>query len=292
MRIDLHTHSSVSDGTDRPDDLVRRAKEVGLDVVALTDHDTFDGWAAALAAGQETGVEVVPGAEISTDLRGHGVHLLAYLVDPENEPLAEELARVRHDRRTRLARIAAALTAAELPLDVADILAHSPDAATVGRPHVADAMIAKGYVRDREEAFAWWLGQGRPGWAAKYAPPIDEAIHLVHAAGGVCVLAHPWGREGARRALTPSSIEALRDAGLDGIEVDHQDHDDASRRTLRRLAQELGLVVTGSSDYHGTGKFDHELGVNTTAPEEWERLRSLAGGDHVRLDRDEPTRSP
>lgn len=278
MRIDLHTHSRVSDGTDRPEHLVRRAKEVGLDVVALTDHDTFDGWTAALAAGDETGVEVVTGAEISTELRGHGVHLLAYLVDPGYEPLADELGRVRHDRRTRLARIAAALTASGLPMDVADILAHSPDAATVGRPHVADAMIAKGYVRDREEAFAWWLGQGRPGWAAKYAPPVDEAIHLVHAAGGVCVLAHPWGREGARRALTPSGIEALRDAGLDGIEVDHQDHDDASRRTLRRVAQDLDLVVTGSSDYHGTGKLDHELGVNTTAPEEWERLRSLAGG--------------
>ncbi|WP_026875101.1 PHP domain-containing protein [Jiangella gansuensis] len=276
MRIDLHTHSSVSDGTDRPDVLVRRAKTAGLDVVALTDHDTFEGWSAALAAGEETGVEVVPGVEISTELRGHGVHLLGYLVDPADRALADELARVRADRRTRLARIAAALTAAGMPLDVADILTGSPDAATVGRPHVADAMIAKGYVHDREEAFAWWLSVGRPGYASKYAPPIGEAIDLVHAAGGVCVLAHPWGREGARRALGPSSIEALRDHGLDGIEVDHQDHNPAARRALRGLAGELGLVITGSSDYHGTGKADHELGVNTTAPQEWERLRSLA----------------
>ncbi|TDE08771.1 PHP domain-containing protein [Jiangella asiatica] len=278
MRIDLHTHSSVSDGTDRPDELICLAKAAGLDVVALTDHDTFDGWAAAISAGEDSGVEVVPGVEISTELRGHGVHLLGYFVDPANRALADELARVRGDRRTRLARIAAALTTAGLPLDVADILAGSPDAATVGRPHVADAMIAKGYVRDREEAFAWWLSAGRPGYASKYAPPVDEAIDLVHAAGGVCVLAHPWGRAGARRALGPSSIERLGELGLDGIEVDHQDHDPAARRALRRIAGEVGLVVTGSSDYHGTGKADHELGVNTTAPAEWEQLRSLAKG--------------
>lgn len=276
MRIDLHTHSSVSDGTDRPDDLVRLAKHAHLDVVALTDHDTFDGWAAAAAAGAEVGIDFVAGVEISTELRGRGVHLLAYLVDPANRALAAELSRVRHDRRARLGRMAAALTAAGYPIDVADIMASSPDASTVGRPHVADAMIAKGYVGDREEAFGWWLSDGRPGYVAKYAPPTVEAIRLVHAAGGVCVLAHPWGR-GSRRVLGPATIEALRDAGLDGIEVDHQDHDATVRRELHGLAGELGLVATGSSDYHGTGKSGHDLGVNTTAPDQWERLHSLAG---------------
>ncbi|WP_298324630.1 PHP domain-containing protein [Haloactinopolyspora sp.] len=277
MRIDLHTHSNVSDGTDTPAELVHAAERAGLDVVALTDHDTTLGWAEALEAGATCGVEVVPGLEISTELRGRGVHLLAYLVDAAHPGLQAELGRIRSDRWTRLERIAAALTAAGYPLDVDDILAHAQGASSVGRPHVADAMIALGYVADREEAFASYLSEGRAGFASKYAPPTTTAIDLVHAAGGVCVLAHPWGR-GSRRVLRPSAIADLRAAGLDGIEVDHQNHDRIARRDLRALAVELDLVVTGASDYHGTGKVGHDLGVNTTDPEQWDRLRSLAAG--------------
>ncbi len=275
MRIDLHTHSRVSDGTDAPSDIVWLARRAGLDVVALTDHDTADGWASATAAGLEAGVAVVRGMEISTEYRGVGVHLLGYELDPSLPPLAAELAHIRSDRRDRLGRISARLTAAGYPLEVDDILATAHDASTVGRPHVADAMIAKGYVRTRDEAFARWLADGGPGYAPKYAPSTADAIALVRAAGGVSVLAHPWGR-GSRRVLDGDAFEDLARAGLDGIEVDHQDHDAVDRAELRGLAHDLDLAVTGSSDYHGVGKFDHELGINTTEPAHWERLASLA----------------
>lgn len=275
MRIDLHTHSCVSDGTDSPAQLVRAAARAGLDVVALTDHDTTDGWPAALGAAGGNDVEVVPGLEISTELRGRGVHLLAYLVDPAHSGLQAELDRIRNDRWIRLRRIAASLTVAGYPLDVEDVLAQARDASAVGRPHVADAMIARGYVTDREQAFSQFLSEGRVGFAAKYAPSTPATIALVHQAGGVCVVAHPWGR-GSRRVLGPAALADLRAAGLDGIEVDHQNHDRIVRRDLRGIAAELDLVVTGASDYHGTGKAGHDLGVNTTDPEQWERLRSLS----------------
>ncbi|NED97181.1 PHP domain-containing protein [Phytoactinopolyspora alkaliphila] len=276
MRIDLHTHSSVSDGTERPADVVRRAHEAGLDVVALTDHDTFDGWPEALAAGRQYGVDVVPGVEISTQLGGRGAHVLAYHVDTAHRPLARELARVREDRRERLQRIAVRLTKAGIAVDLAEILHAANGASSVGRPHVADVMVAKGYVKTRDEAFASWLSVGGVGFVEKYAPGIVDAIGLVHAAGGVAVLAHPWGR-GSRHVFSAEAIGALADAGLDGIEADHQDHDDAARAELRAVAAAHGLAVTGSSDYHGTGKVGHELGVNTTAEAEWERLLARVG---------------
>lgn len=275
MRIDLHTHSSVSDGTDRPTDLVAQAASAGLDVVALTDHDTIDGWSEAIAAGTRTGIEVIPGIEISTEWHGAGVHLLAYLVDPEDRLLATELARVRADRRHRLETIVGRLARQGMPLAVEEILAVAGPAVAVGRPHVADAMIARGYVRDREEAFTQWLGAGRGGHVPKYAPGTAEAIAMVRAAGGVTVLAHPWGRE-SRWCLDEAAVTALSRAGLDGIEVDHEDHDASDREALRELAADLDLVVTGSSDYHGAGKTGHGLGINTTAPDQWERLKSTA----------------
>lgn len=275
MRIDLHTHSSVSDGTDTPAELVHCAKRAGLDVVALTDHDTVDGWPAALDAAVGSGVEVVTGVEISTEFQGHGVHMLAYLIDPDDPVLRAQFQRIQADRRSRLRRIAETLTAAGYPLSAAEVLLAARGATAVGRPHVADAMIARGYVADREEAFKTFLSYGRVGFVEKYAPSTVDAIRGVHAAGGVCVVAHPWGR-GTRRVLGPAALAELRAAGLDGIEVDHQNHDRIARRDLRGIADDLGLVITGASDYHGTGKTGHDLGVNTTAPPQWERLRSLA----------------
>jgi predicted metal-dependent phosphoesterase TrpH len=271
LRIDLHAHSSVSDGTERPAEVVRRAGEAGLDVVALTDHDTFDGWPEAVAAGAEYGIGVVPGVEISTQFRGRGAHVLAYHLEPSHRPLARELARIREDRRERLQRIATRLTKAGMPVDLSEILSAANGASSVGRPHVADVMVAKGYVKTRDEAFAWWLSAGGVGFVEKYAPDVFDAIGLVHAAGGVAVLAHPWGR-GSRRVFTADTIGLLAEAGLDGIEVDHQDHDDAARAELRAVAATHDLAITGSSDYHGTGKTGHDLGVNTTDPAQWERL--------------------
>lgn len=276
MRIDLHTHSRVSDGTDRPSDLVRAAAAAGLDVLGLTDHDTADGWPEAAAEAERLGLVIVPGIEVSTRTGGSSVHLLAYWPDPRDEPLARELAAIRADRDARLERIVARLVEHGLELTVEEVRAGSPDASSVGRPHVADALVARGYVRDRSQAFARWLAEGRPGALRKHAPETAEAIRLVRAAGGVSVLAHPWGR-GGHRVLDEERIAALADAGLAGLEVDHYDHSEADRAGLRGVARELDLVVTGSSDHHGVGKTDHPLGLFTTDPEMLERLREQAG---------------
>ena len=275
MRIDLHTHSAVSDGTDSPGELLRAADEAALDVVALTDHDAVTGWTEAQRAAHEVGIEFVPGIEISTKLHGTGLHLLGYWLDPEYAPLNDVLTDIRRHRDRRIERIVNALAHAGIPLTVEEVLAEAESADAVGRPHVADALVRKGIVADRAEAFDVWLSDGRPGNVRKHAPEVHRVIELVRHAGGVSVLAHPWGRR-SRSVLTPAVIRELRDVGLVGLEVDHEDHDPATRAALRSLADELGLVSTGSSDYHGTGKADHPLGRNTTDPAEYGRLRMQA----------------
>lgn len=271
MRIDLHTHSSRSDGTDTPDELIGQASAAGLDVIALTDHDTTVGWDEAREAADRAGLEFVPGIEISTWHEGRSVHLLGYGFDPEHAPLRDELARVRDGRDDRLPRMIAQLNALGLEVTIEDVHRHSPDAAVTGRPHVADALVEAGYVADRGEAFAEYLAEGRPGYADRYAADLRRAIALVTEAGGRSVLAHPWSR-GSEDVLTTETISALRSLGLTGLEVDHPDHGPRERATLRALAEDLDLVITGSSDYHGTGKIDHPLGANTTDPEQFERL--------------------
>jgi 3',5'-nucleoside bisphosphate phosphatase len=266
MRIDLHTHSSVSDGTDTPSELVGKARAVGLDVVGLTDHDTFDGLDEAVAEGVRLGVHVVRGMELSCSRRGSSVHVLAYGTDPANPGLAAEMARVRDGRLGRLAGVLAKLAELGVPVSQAEVMAQVGESPSVGRPHIADALIKAGHVRDRQEAFDRFLADGGPAHVPRYTIEVDRGIDLVHEAGGLAVIAHPWGR-GRERVLPPSVLEALvRDHGLDGVEVDHQDHDFDTRRQLRTLADRLGLLATGSSDYHGTGKLDHDLGCNTTDP--------------------------
>jgi 3',5'-nucleoside bisphosphate phosphatase len=277
VRIDLHTHSAVSDGTDTPAELMAAAYDAGLDAVALTDHDAVAGWSQARAAGAALGVEFVPGSEISTKLHGTGLHLLAYWFDPDDAPLKNVLIDIRVHRERRLERIVDALAAAGVPVTIDDVLAEAQDADALGRPHVADALVRKGLVADRTEAFDRWLAEGRPGGVRKHAPDVHEVIELVHAAGGVSVLAHPWGRK-SRSVLTPDVIKELHGVGLAGIEVDHEDHDLTTRVALRELARDLDLVVTGSSDYHGAGKSDHQLGRNTTDPVEFRRLQMRAPG--------------
>jgi 3',5'-nucleoside bisphosphate phosphatase len=274
VRIDLHTHSSVSDGTDRPDALVRRAHEAGLDVVAITDHDTAESWADAERAAAEVGITLVRGMEISTRLGHASVHLLAYLPDPTYPPLAQALTAVLDGRNDRVPAICARLQALGVPVTEHDVRRRAGDAAATGRPHVADAMIAAGVVGSREEAFTTWLNPGRPAYVDRWAVPLEEAIALVTGAGGVSVVAHPWGRS---RVLTAEQLERLAGLGLGGIEVDHQDHPEPVRTELRGLADDLGLVATGSSDHHGLGKVDHDLGCNTTTPAALERLLHLAG---------------
>ena len=275
--IDLHTHSVVSDGTDTPAELVAHAAAAGLTVVALTDHDTFDGLDEARAAGQRLGVEVLPGMELSCSREHQSVHLLAYGADPADAALAEEMELVRDGRSGRLRPVLAKLAALGVPVSEEEVLAFVGSSPSVGRPHIADALVAAGHVKDRTEAFNRFLADGGPAHVGRYAIDIGRGIDLVHGAGGVAVIAHPWGR--GRETVLPAAVlsDLVAEHGLDGIEVDHQDHDAAARAGLRELAGRLGVLATGSSDYHGTGKVDHDLGVNTTDPETYATLRSLMG---------------
>ncbi len=275
MRIDLHTHSRASDGTDTPSELVRAAAAAGLDVLAITDHDTAAGWAEAAEAAEEAGVELVPGMEISTRHRGRSVHLLGYLPDPTYAPLAESLGRVLDGRESRVPVMIERLRSLGIDITAEDVRRASPGTAATGRPHVADALVSLGVVADRDEAFATYLGWGKPAHVDRYAVPLVDTLRLIAEAGGVSVIAHPWGRGGLGRP-DEETLSGLQELGLAGLEVDHQDHDAAARDRLRAIARNLGLVVTGSSDYHGDGKVDHELGCNTTAPEEYDRLLELA----------------
>jgi predicted metal-dependent phosphoesterase TrpH len=287
VRIDLHTHSRASDGTDSPAGLVRAAAAAGLDVLAITDHDTSDGWAEAVAEAERTGVELVRGMEISTRHRGRGVHLLAYLPDPTYPPLAEELQQVLTGRASRVPAMIGRLNGLGIDITADDVRRAADGTAATGRPHIADALVTLGVVADRSQAFAEYLGWGKPAHVDRYAAPLEEAIRAVAGAGGVSVIAHPWGRGGLGRP-DRETLAALQQVGLAGLEVDHQDHDAAMRAELRAIARELGLVVTGSSDYHGDGKSDHDLGCNTTAPEDYERLLGLARESAVASGRQTP----
>ena len=277
MRIDLHTHSSVSDGTDAPGELVRKALAAGLDVVALTDHDTFDGFDEAAAEGERLGLGVLGGMELSCSRLGNSVHVLAYGADPASPALAAEMARVRDGRLGRLAGVLRKLAELGVPVSEADVMVQVGNSPSVGRPHIADALIAAGHVRDRQEAFDRFLADGGPAHVHRYTIEVDRGIDLVHEAGGLAVIAHPWGR--GREQLLPASVlqGLVRDHKLDGLEVDHQDHDSDIRRRLRALAENLGLLATGSSDYHGTGKLDHDLGCNTTDPAVFTEMQRRLG---------------
>ncbi len=262
VRIDLHTHSRVSDGTSAPADLLAEAATAGLDVVALTDHDTTAGWDEAAAAVPETGVGLLRGAEISCTAGGISVHLLSYLHDPDDAPLATELERSRTSRDGRARAIVDRLSG-DFDLTWEDVAAQAADGATLGRPHIADALVAAGVVPDRSAAFTSILAPSSRYYVRYHAPDAVEAVRLVRSAGGVPVFAHP--RASARgRIVADAVVREMADAGLAGLEVDHRDHTDADRARLRALAGELGLFVTGASDYHGVGK-PNRLGEETSS---------------------------
>ena len=265
MQIDLHTHSSASDGTQLPAEVVRSAAQAGLDVVALTDHDTYSGWPAAEAAALELGVDLVRGVEISCTHRGISVHLLAYLVDPEHPGLHAELVRAKDSRETRVARMVAAMAADGIPVSLEQVRALAGDDATLGRPHIADALVDSGVIRTRDEAFQDLLRNGSRYYASHYAPDPVRAVELVRSAGGVPVMAHPFAN-GRGWTVGDDVIEAMAKAGLGGLEAQHRDHAPEELAHAVDLAAQLGLFTTGSSDYHGTGK-QNVLGENTTDPE-------------------------
>ncbi|GAB4084198.1 PHP domain-containing protein [Myceligenerans cantabricum] len=266
--IDLHTHSTASDGTDTPSEVVRAAAAAGVAVVGLTDHDTTVGWDEATGAAAAAGVAFVRGMEISANSlvggRPVGVHLLAYLHDPGHAGLLAELTRTRDSRATRAERIAG-LLAEDYPITWEDVLAQTGPGTTIGRPHLADALVAAGAVADRDEAFATMLHTGSRYYVPHYAPDAAEVVRLVRDAGGVPVFAHP-GADGRGRVVPDATVVELAEAGLAGLEVDHRDHDADARRRLTTLADRLGLLITGSSDYHGRGKANL-MGENTTSPE-------------------------
>jgi len=274
--IDLHTHSRISDGTQAPGELVRAAAAAGVDVLGLTDHDITAGWDEAAEAAQAAGIALVRGIEISTRYHGSGVHLLAYLPDPANPTLVGELQRILEGRDERVPAMLARLRELGIAGATEAALAEvTVNAGATGRPHVADLLVRLRVVTDRDQAFEEYLSQGRPAYVDRYAADLVRMIGVVTAAGGVPVVAHPWGR-GSADVLDEAAFAVLAEAGLFGIEVDHLDHDADQRAQLREIAERLGLAVTGASDHHGTGKVDHHLGVETTAPDQLERILARA----------------
>ncbi|MEU6355320.1 PHP domain-containing protein [Streptomyces sp. NPDC047072] len=275
MRIDLHTHSTASDGTDTPAELVRNAAAAGLDVVALTDHDTTRGYGEALAA-LPVGLTLVTGAELSCRIGGVSMHMLAYLFDPEEPALLAERELVRDDRVPRARAMVARLQELGVPVTWEQVARIAGDG-SVGRPHVATALVELGVVPSVNDAFTTdWLADGGRAHVQKHETDPFEAIRLVKGAGGVTVFAHP-GASKRGHTVPESAIAEMAAAGLDGIEIDHMDHDEETRVRLRGLAAELGLLVTGSSDYHGSRK-TVALGEYTTDPEVYGEITRRATG--------------
>ncbi|MCX4857137.1 PHP domain-containing protein [Streptomyces canus] len=275
MRIDLHCHSTASDGTDTPAELVRNAAAAGLDVVALTDHDTTRGYGAAMAA-LPVGLTLVTGAELSCRIGGVSMHLLAYLFDPEEPALLAERELVRDDRVPRARGMVAKLQELGVPVTWEQVARIAGDG-SVGRPHVATALVELGVVASVDDAFTdGWLADGGRAYVEKHETDPFEAIRLVKGAGGVTVFAHP-GASKRGHTVPESAIAEMAAAGLDGIEVDHMDHDEDTRVRLRGLAKELGLLTTGSSDYHGSRK-TVALGEYMTDPEVYGEITRRATG--------------
>jgi predicted metal-dependent phosphoesterase TrpH len=270
--IDLHTHSTASDGSTPPAVLLREAREQGLDVLALTDHDTTAGWAEAEQALPD-GLALVRGAEVSCVSGDISLHLLAYLFDPDEPVLAAELRALRESRVGRARSMAQRLEEAGTGVTWARV--QELAGGTVGRPHVAQALVEQGHVATVGEAFTpEWIGTDGRYYVAKRELDVLAAIRLVRAAGGVPVFAHPAATKRGR-TVADEVVVAMAEAGLVGLEVDHVDHDDAARAHLTGLAAELGLLTTGSSDFHGTMKAVR-LAAHTTAEESYERLVAAA----------------
>jgi 3',5'-nucleoside bisphosphate phosphatase len=275
VRIDLHTHSRASDGTDTPAELVRNAAAAGLDVVALTDHDSTRGHAEAIAA-LPAGLTLVTGAELSCRHHGIGVHMLAYLFDPAEPEFLRERELVRDDRVPRARTMVGKLQEIGVPISWEQVTRIAGDA-SLGRPHIATALVELGVVETVSDAFtADWLADGGRAYVEKHELDPFTAVRLVKQAGGVTVLAHP--RAAKRGRVVPEPVmSGLAAAGLDGIEVDHMDHDEPTRAALRELAADLGLLATGSSDYHGSRK-SVKLGAYTTDPEVYGEITRRATG--------------
>lgn len=280
MLIDLHAHTNLSDGLDSPDELVQRAIIEKISVLAITDHDTVESWQRLRNHSGSGALTIVPGAEISCRTSsGMSVHMLGYLFDPQDHRLAEMMSLTRDDRIPRMKKIIQLLNDAGIDVTFDDVAARADGAATVGRPHLADALIALGVVASREEAFTRYLHNDSPFYVGHLAPAPEEAIAAIKNAGGVSILAHGLaGTRGDIYAL--DDIASLVEHGLDGVEVDHRDHDQQARLSLRELADSLNIFATGSSDYHGVS-VGQRLAMEVTAPEVWEGILNRGSGCEV-----------
>lgn len=276
ITIDLHTHSNESDGTDRPGEVVENAIAVGITHLALTDHDSIAGWQDALDHRSDA-ISLILGAEISCQTTDAlSVHMLGLLFDPENIDLRNAMDQTRDNRITRMERIVGKLQEAGIEIVIGDVYAELREGATLGRPHLADAMVKKGIVKDRSEAFEKYLHNRSKYYIPDASPTPENAIRLIKDAGGVAIIAHPFASLRGR-IISPEYLESLVEAGLDGIEINHRDHNEGERDALRVMVRRFGLIATGGSDYHGTGK-ENRLGENTTEPEQLERIVARATG--------------
>jgi predicted metal-dependent phosphoesterase TrpH len=277
--IDLHTHTNFSDGTDSPTQLINKALAAGISVLGLTDHDSISGWQEAITA-LRPGISLVPGAEISCQTSdGISVHILGLLFDSENLELMGTMQATRENRHGRMAKIITRLNEAGIDISMQDVLDQLAEGATLGRPHLADALVKKGVVASRDEAFTQMLHNKSKYYVSHYSPLPEVAIKMIKAAGGVSVIAHPMASHRGR-TISLETFGSLIDAGLDGVEVDHRDHSLDEKTQLIELAKQNDLVMTGASDYHGNGKLN-QLGEYVTMPEQWERLEARANKRRV-----------
>jgi predicted metal-dependent phosphoesterase TrpH len=277
--IDLHTHSLASDGTDTPGELINKAHASGISVLGLMDHDTVAGWDEAITY-LRPGMSLVLGSEISCQTSdGISVHMLGMLFDRENSALADVLSTTRDNRITRMNRIIARLNEAGFEISIEDVLAQLAPGATLGRPHLADALIAKKIVASRDEAFTELLHNNSKFYISHYSPTPEAAIKLIKEAGGVAVIAHPLASLRGR-TVSIESFKSMVEAGLDGIEISHRDQSEDERELLREVVAQYGIIATGSSDYHGNGKLN-ELAEFTTKPEDFEALEARADARRV-----------
>jgi predicted metal-dependent phosphoesterase TrpH len=277
--IDLHTHTTFSDGTDTPTQLINKALAAGITTIALTDHDSISGWQEATTA-LRPGICLVPGAEVSCQtLDGISVHILGLLFDSSNTELIDTLEKTRENRFGRMEKIIAKINEAGIEISMSEVLEQLSDGATLGRPHLADALIKKGVVASREEAFTQMLHNHSKYYVSHYSPTPEAVIKLIKDAGGVSVIAHPMASHRGR-TISLDTFGSLIQAGLDGIEVDHRDHSAEEKTQLISLAKESKLVMTGASDYHGNGKLNL-LGEYTTEPVQCQKLEERANARRV-----------
>ncbi|HZX43656.1 MAG TPA: PHP domain-containing protein [Myxococcaceae bacterium] len=269
--IDLHSHTTASDGEHSPEDLLSRARAAGVTTLAVTDHDTVKGLARAQAAAEAQGIRLVPGIEVSTEAEGREIHILGHFVNPAEPGLVSYSERLGDERAERMGRMVARMNQLGFPITLAEV-ERIAAGAHLGRPHLALALVARGYVTSTHEAFDRFLGDGKPGYVNRFRLAAEEAITMLHRAGGTATLAHPGSSK-----VSSYTVEQLAKAGLDGMEIFHPDHVPSQREAFLRQADALGLVPTAGSDYHGPRVTpDRRLGMVSLDPAHFARLEARA----------------